>query len=67
MPADVVKESIDLGIVIKDKEASLRFYRDTLGLKFVEEMPMGRGSVQTTSPLRYKPHQAAQSRGDAEG
>ena len=46
MPAQVVKESIDLGIVIRDKEASLKFYRDTLGFELVQELRMGSGSVQ---------------------
>ena len=46
MPAQIAKESIDLGIVIKDKEASLKFYRDTLGFQFVQEMQMGNGVVQ---------------------
>ena len=46
MPAQIVKDSIDLGIVVRDKEASLKFYRDTLGFKFVQEMQMGNGSVQ---------------------
>jgi predicted enzyme related to lactoylglutathione lyase len=32
MALQITKDSIDLGIVTKDAEASLKFYRDTLGL-----------------------------------
>lgn len=37
---ELSKDSIDLGIVIRDSEASLRFYRDTLGLEHVGDMAM---------------------------
>lgn len=40
MPANVVKDSIDLGIVIRDPDRSLGFYRDVLGLELVGEIPM---------------------------
>jgi catechol 2,3-dioxygenase-like lactoylglutathione lyase family enzyme len=39
------KDSIDLGIVVRDAAASLAFYRDTLGLDYQGEMPMPGGSV----------------------
>ena len=44
---DPEKQSIDLGIVIRDSEASLAFYRDILGLEHVMDMPMpiGGGGV----------------------
>jgi glyoxylase I family protein len=40
MPAKISKQAIDLGIVISDSLASLRFYRDTLGLEYVAEVPL---------------------------
>lgn len=33
------KESIDLGLIVKDIESSLKFYRDLLGLKYIETIP----------------------------
>lgn len=33
MAVELTKDSIDLGIVVRDAEASLAFYRDTLGLR----------------------------------
>ena len=45
MGAQLVKDAIDLGIVVKDKDAALKFYRDTLGFEFVEETDMGRGTL----------------------
>ena len=45
MSVDLTKDSVDLGIVVKDKEASLHFYRDTLGFKFVTESDMGNGML----------------------
>lgn len=45
MGIELVKDSIDLGIVVRDPEASLKFYRDTLGLDYQGEMPLPGGSV----------------------
>ena len=46
MSVELTKDSIDLGIVTRDAEASLKFYRDTLGFKAVGEMPMpGTGTM----------------------
>lgn len=39
------KDSIDLGVVVSDIQASLSFYRDTLGLSFVEEIPVWFGTM----------------------
>jgi glyoxylase I family protein len=36
----LTKDSIDLGIVVRDADASLAFYRDTLGFEHVGNMPM---------------------------
>jgi catechol 2,3-dioxygenase-like lactoylglutathione lyase family enzyme len=44
MPVQLTKDAIDLGIVVNDIEASLAFYRDTLGLPLAGEMPMPGGS-----------------------
>ena len=41
----LAKDSIDLGIVVRDKDAALRFYRDTLGLPQIGEQPVGNGGV----------------------
>ena len=47
MAIEVTKNSIDLGIVTRNPEAMLAFYRDTLGFEFEGEMPMpGGGSMQ---------------------
>lgn len=36
----IAKEAIDLGIVVRDGDAALRFYRDTLGFEHVASTPM---------------------------
>ncbi len=43
MGVELTKDSIDLGIVVSDPEASLKFYRDTLGFDYQGEMPMPGG------------------------
>ena len=43
MGVALTKDSIDLGIVIRDPEASLAFYRDTLGFTLAGEMAMPGG------------------------
>ena len=45
MGIELTKDSVDLGIVVRDKDASLRFYRDTLGFEFVAESDMGGGMM----------------------
>ena len=45
------KDSIDLGIVIKDSEASLAFYRDVLGFEHEGDMPMPGGMSGTMHRL----------------
>ena len=40
---ELKKDSIDLGIVVRDGEAALKFYRDTLGFEHVADMPMPGG------------------------
>jgi catechol 2,3-dioxygenase-like lactoylglutathione lyase family enzyme len=45
MPATLTKDSIDLGIVVKDADAALRFYRDTLGFRDQGTMPMPGGGT----------------------
>lgn len=44
------KESLDLGLIVSDIEASLSFYRDTLGLDFVGSVPVWFGTLHR---LRY--------------
>jgi catechol 2,3-dioxygenase-like lactoylglutathione lyase family enzyme len=43
MGVELTKDSIDLGIVIKDPEASLKFYRDALGFQDAGSNPMPGG------------------------
>jgi len=45
MTVALTKDSIDLGIVVKDAEASVAFYRDTLGFEEQGRMPMPGGST----------------------
>jgi catechol 2,3-dioxygenase-like lactoylglutathione lyase family enzyme len=45
MGAEVAKEGIDLGIFVRDSEAALKFYRDTLGLEHVRDSPAGGGGT----------------------
>jgi catechol 2,3-dioxygenase-like lactoylglutathione lyase family enzyme len=45
MSVALAKDSIDLGIVVRDGDAALRFYRDTLGLPLSASTPLGGGSV----------------------
>ncbi len=39
------KESLDLGILVSDIKASLNFYQNILGLKFIEEMTVPFGTM----------------------
>lgn len=43
MGVQLAKDSIDLGIVITNSEASLAFYRDLLGFEHVADTPMPGG------------------------
>lgn len=45
MAVALTKDSIDLGIVVRDAEASLAFYRDTLGFTDAGTMPMPGGGT----------------------
>lgn len=45
MGVQLTKDSIDLGIVVSNAEAALRFYRDTLGFTPAGEMPMPGGGT----------------------
>jgi glyoxylase I family protein len=39
------KDSIDIGIVVRDADAALKFYRDTLGFEDTGSMPMPGGGT----------------------
>jgi catechol 2,3-dioxygenase-like lactoylglutathione lyase family enzyme len=39
------KKSLDLGIIVSDIQASLNFYQNLLGLKFVETVPLWFGTM----------------------
>jgi len=45
MTLSLVKNSIELGIVTKNPEPMLKFYRDTLGLELALELPMPGGGT----------------------
>lgn len=45
MTLSIVKDSIDLGVITKNPEKMLAFYRDTLGLKMESEMSMPGGGT----------------------
>ncbi len=45
MGVELSKDSIDLGIIVQDGEAALRFYRDILGFEHVGDRPMGGGGT----------------------
>ena len=39
------KDSLDLGIIVSDIQASLKFYKDLLGLEFIGLTPLGFGTM----------------------
>ena len=39
------KDSLDIGVIVSDIEASLTFYRDILGLQFVGSVPVWFGTM----------------------
>lgn len=41
----LAKDSLDVGILVSDIQTSLAFYKDTLGLSFVEEIPLWFGTM----------------------
>ena len=43
MAVELTRAAIDLGIVVADEEAMLRFYRDTLGLEYLNRQTTGPG------------------------
>ena len=45
MGVELTKSAIDLGVVVRDGEAALAFYRDTLGLEHVADMPVPGGGT----------------------
>ncbi len=69
MGVSLAKDSIDLGIVVNDMNASLAFYRDLLGLESAGESPMpggtmhrlmcGTSTIKLVSPSKPPPAKAA--------
>ena len=45
MAMQAAKNAVDIGIIVRDIEASLAFYRDRLGLEKVQEVPLGFGTM----------------------
>ena len=46
MSIELAKDAIDIGIVVRDGDAAMKFYRDTLGLEHIADTPMpGGGSM----------------------
>ncbi len=52
MLMELGQDAIDLGIVVADSEASLRFYRDLLGMDHEADTPMPIGGGGTMHRLR---------------
>ena len=46
MAVKLTKDSIDLGLVVRDADASLAFYRDVLGLEDLGERAMPGGTMR---------------------
>ena len=42
---ELAKDSIDIGIVVRDGDAAMKFYRDTLGLEHIADTPMPGGGT----------------------
>ncbi len=42
---EAAKDSLDLGVLVSDIQTSLHFYRDLLGLTFIEERPLWFGRM----------------------
>jgi catechol 2,3-dioxygenase-like lactoylglutathione lyase family enzyme len=42
---EAAKDSLDVGMVVSDIEKSLNFYQNTLGLKYVEKIPVWFGTM----------------------
>jgi catechol 2,3-dioxygenase-like lactoylglutathione lyase family enzyme len=42
---DPAKDSIDLGVLVRDIQTSLLFYQELLGLKFKEKVPVWFGTM----------------------
>ena len=45
MSIELGKDSIDIGIVVKDADTALKFYRDTLGFEHVADTPVAGGTM----------------------
>ncbi|MBT3533595.1 MAG: VOC family protein [Rhodospirillaceae bacterium] len=45
MSIELGKTSIDIGIVVRDGDAAMKFYRDTLGLEHVADTPFPGGGT----------------------
>ncbi len=45
MGIELAKDSIDIGIVARDGDAAMKFYRDTLGLEHIADTPMPGGGT----------------------
>ena len=42
---DAAKDSLDIGILVSNINASLNFYQNILGLKFIEKIPASPGTM----------------------
>ena len=42
---DPAKDSMDLGVLVSDIQASLHFYQELLGLKFIQKIPLWFGTM----------------------
>jgi catechol 2,3-dioxygenase-like lactoylglutathione lyase family enzyme len=61
MGIELTKDSVDVGIVVRDRDAALHFYRDVLGLDHVGQTPApGGGTIERlqcgTSTIKLMSH-----------
>ena len=67
MTIQLTKDSIDIGIVVRDAEAALAFYRDTLGFEDTGSMPMPGGGDDVPPAVRLDARQARRAGQGAAG
>ena len=55
MSIELGKDSIDIGIVVKDAQTALKFYRDTLGFEHVADTPVAGGTMHRLMEMLRMP------------
>jgi catechol 2,3-dioxygenase-like lactoylglutathione lyase family enzyme len=71
MAIELGKDSIDIGIVVRDSETALKFYRDTLGFEHVTDMQMGTSTMHRlmcgTTLVKLVKHDVVSENADHKG